>query len=183
MIRITIIVLITCLTDQVFAVSESSAKLETLTRAYIATLDKNPIKQKTFYAKNARFRDPTSGLFGDPWDVVGPDSIVSFLVKASEDSGTLNVDYKITDMVLQPPFVSSMIEATVTSCGVGVGFPEKTFTGTIKMTMVLKFESDKIIERTDYAEYEAAMATIESRRPALIQQPADPRCARFAAAD
>ena len=70
--------------------------------------------------------------------------------------------------------------ATVSSCGVGLGFPTRVVTGDIKLAMVLKFADNKIAERTDYATYSQALAFLEAAKPDLAKASDDPRCNAFA---
>ena len=152
--------------------------MRSLTEAYVATLDSDLALQATFYTPTTRFTDPTSALFGPAWDITGGEQIIEFLRTASEDSGTLSVDYNITNMLVEGPFVVANIIATVTACGVGLGFPTKSFTGDIRMVMVLEFDGDKIKQRTDYAGYSAAWEFMDAIKPALGTQEDDPRCSQ-----
>ena len=99
-------------------------------------------------------------------------------MKASQDSGTLAVEYNIVNMIVQPPFVISHIESTVTACAVGLELTSKVFSGVIKMAMVLKFEGDKIQERIDYAEYEKAFEYMDKIKSTIAKQADDPRCTK-----
>ena len=96
--------------------SSNEEELIKLTREYVATLDTDLNAQRSFYAPEVRFTIPTSALFGEPWDIRGADNIVSFFSKASEESGTLEVEYTITSLIVQPPYVSAHIESKVTGC-------------------------------------------------------------------
>lgn len=160
-----------------FPVQAEQTDFTALTRNYVATLDKDPIKQATFYTDNTLFSDPTSGLFGEPWRIEGGDKIVGFFVQAAQDAGTLQVDYQITDLLVQAPFVIANITSTVESCGTGMGLPTKAFKGDIRMVMILEFNHNKVAKRTDYVDYASAFATMDKLKPQIALQPDDPRCA------
>ena len=149
---------------------------ELIARKYVATLDKDLEAQAKFYTSETRFRDPTSDLFGEPWDITGGNQIISFLEKASNDSGTLNVDYKVTNVLTERSLVIMNIIANVTSCGVGIGFPNKSFTGDIHMLMILNFDGEKIKERTDYVGYSDAWIILEEIQKNLHKKEDDHRC-------
>lgn len=154
-------------------------ELEALARSYIATLDHDLDRQAEFYTPDTHFTDPTSQLFGPAWDFRGGDAIIDFFRTASDESGTLEVDYGITSMLVESPFVIANITSTVTSCAVGLGYPGKTFTGDIHMVMILDFDGDKVRTRTDYVGYSAAGEELERMRLGLSEQDDDPRCERY----
>jgi hypothetical protein len=156
--------------------ARGAAALKSLTEAYVATLDKDLHLQSTFYTPSTHFRDPTSALFGPAWDITGGEQIIQFFKTASEDSGTLEVVYKITNMLVEGSLVVANITATVTSCGVGIGFPSKSFSGDIHMVMVLKFDGEKLKERTDYVGYSAAWDKMEAMKSTLGMHNDDVRC-------
>ena len=154
-----------------------SDELRSLTQGHIATLDKDLPLQSSFYTASTRFRDPTSSLFGPAWNVTGGEQIIEFFRAASEDSGTLEVAYNITNLFVEGDYVLANITSTVTACGVGLGLPQKVFTGDIHMVMVLEFEGDKIHQRTDYVGYTAAFEELEVIKRNLASEDDDPRCA------
>ncbi|GAB5413406.1 MAG: hypothetical protein Cons2KO_10090 [Congregibacter sp.] len=151
---------------------------ESLVRKYIATLDRDRSAEVSFYTDQTRFRDPTSDLFGPAWDITGGEAIVSFFEQAAKESGTLTVDYRVTNILVEQSRVVANITSTVTSCGVGLGFPEKVFSGDIELVMVLRFEDQKVLERTDYVGYSAAFAKLEQITKQLADETDDPRCGR-----
>ena len=159
------------------ATATEREQLERLAREYIGTLDKDLKQQASFYGNRTRFTDPTSALFGEPWDITGGDNIVRFFREAAADFGTLAADYRIDTLLVEPPFVIAHTTATVSSCGVGLGFPTRVVSGDIQLAMVLKFEGNTITERTDYAGYSAAFEFLEAAKTELATAADDPRCA------
>ncbi|MBD1584123.1 hypothetical protein [Pseudoalteromonas sp. S16_S37] len=143
---------------------------------YIATLDNDYVKQRAFYTQNSHFKDPTSAQFGAMWDIKGGDNIANFFENAGKDYGVLKVDYKITNMLVEPPFVIANIDSEVTTCAVALNQPTKSYTGTIQLVMVLKINGSHVLERTDYVDYSSAWQFVEELSPRLKEQKPDIRC-------
>lgn len=79
-------------------------------------------------------------------------------------------------MLVESPFVVVNITSTVTSCAVGLGYPQKSFTGDIHMVMVLHFDGRKLAQRTDYVGYSAAFQEMQRLARQLSEKENDPRC-------
>ena len=81
-------------------------------------------------------------------------------------------------MLVEGPVVVANVTASVTSCGVGLGFPEKSFTGDIEMVMALQFEGRHILQRTDYVAYSDALNEMDRIKEHLPEVDSDARCVR-----
>lgn len=156
-------------------------RIETLVRAYLATLDNDYPAQRRFYTPETRFTDPTSGQFGAAWDITGGDKIADFFESEGRKYGALGAEYRVEHLLIEPPFVVAHIKSTVTSCAVALGYPSKAYSGDIRLSMILEVDGDHITRRTDYADYSSAWDYLDAIKASLPARPDDPRCKRFKA--
>ena len=121
-----------------------------------------------------------SGEFGEPWHYEGADAIVGFFRGVNDEFGTLRIENDVQRALVTPPCFVAFIRATVTSCGVSLGHPTKSWTGSIDMVMALHIVDGKVRRRTDWADYPGSQLALAEIERGIGDQPDDPRCAAYA---
>ncbi|REJ83205.1 MAG: hypothetical protein DWQ36_15200 [Acidobacteria bacterium] len=142
--------------------------------AAVAAMDYD--EEQRFYDAESVFEDPTSVRFGDPWQLVGGESIVAFFRDTNTEYRTLGIEMRILEEFASPPFWVGTIRSTVTSCGVLTGDQQKSWTGVIDMVMVLELDGAVVRRRTDWADYAGAAETLDGIAAEAARRPDDPRC-------
>ena len=112
---------------------------EAVARAYLKTLEAMDHEaQAAYYTAESVFEDPTSELFGEPWRFQGPEAITGFWRDSAVQGGTLEIRNTIHRLYVTGPYVVIEFDSHVRNRGTLIGFPEREFEGTIRVTTVLR---------------------------------------------
>lgn len=117
---------------------------------------------QSLLADDAWYTDPTMIYYDRPaMDIRGAEKVVAFWRSASEDSGTSNIAYTVTQCFETADYHMVNLDIRITVAGSFWNVDKDEIVMPGKVISILRVKDGKVLEHHDYVDYAGADAHVE----------------------